>query len=41
MTPEKLKSLYVKLPDFQKLAKEFDPKGKLRNGFLDTYIYQS
>ncbi|MDQ6480296.1 D-arabinono-1,4-lactone oxidase [Dyadobacter sp. LHD-138] len=41
MTPEKLKSLYVKLPDFQKLAKEFDPKGKLRNGFLNTYIYQS
>lgn len=36
-----LKSLYEKLPDFQKLIKEYDPKGKFRNEFLDKNIYGS
>ncbi|WP_090337687.1 D-arabinono-1,4-lactone oxidase [Dyadobacter koreensis] len=40
MTPAKLKTLYEKLPDFQEIAKEYDPNGKFRNGFLDTYVYQ-
>jgi xylitol oxidase len=39
MLPEKLKSLYEKLPDFQKMIKEYDPNGKFRNEFLDTNVY--
>ncbi len=41
MSPSRLKSLYEKLPDFQKLIKEYDPKGKFRNEFLDTNVYAS
>jgi len=41
MPPVKLQSLYSKLTDFQKIAKEYDPKGKFRNEFLNTYVYQS
>lgn len=41
MAPAKLQSLYEKLPDFQNLIKEYDPQGKFRNGFLDTYVYKS
>ncbi len=41
MAPAKLQSLYEKLPDFQDLIKEYDPQGKFRNGFLDTYVYKS
>ncbi|MEO6685933.1 MAG: D-arabinono-1,4-lactone oxidase, partial [Dyadobacter sp.] len=41
MAPAKLQSLYEKLPDFQKLIKEYDPQGKFRNDFLDMYIYKS
>lgn len=37
----RLKSLYEKLPDFQKLVKTYDPKGKFRNEFLDRNIYGS
>lgn len=39
MAPAKLRSLYVKHPDFRELAREFDPHGKFRNAYLDTYIY--
>jgi len=41
MSPLRLKSLYEKLPDFQNMIKEYDPKGKFRNEFLDKNIYQS
>lgn len=41
VSPSTLKSLYEKLPDFQKLIKEYDPKGKFRNEFLDKNIYGS
>ncbi|MBE9466456.1 D-arabinono-1,4-lactone oxidase [Dyadobacter subterraneus] len=41
MAPARLQSLYEKLPDFQNLIKEYDPQGKFRNGFLDTYVYQN
>lgn len=37
--PEQLKSLYSKLPDFQKLAGQYDPQGKFRNEFLNTNIF--
>lgn len=41
VSPSRLKSLYEKLPDFQKLVKEYDPKGKFRNEFLGRNIYES
>ena len=39
MAPERFKSLYPRLPDFQKLLKQFDPAGKLKNDFLARNIY--
>ena len=32
-------SLYPKLPDFRHLLQTYDPQGKFRNAFLDTYIF--
>jgi xylitol oxidase len=37
--PTRLRSLYEKLPDFQDLLRSYDPQGKFRNAFLDTYIF--
>lgn len=39
MSPARLQSLYEKLPDFQNLLRSYDPQGKFRNAFLDTYIF--
>jgi alditol oxidase len=39
MTPEYLRSLYKKLPDFQGLLRHYDPQGKFRNAFLNKYIF--
>jgi xylitol oxidase len=39
MAPERLQALYVKLPEFQRLLQAYDPQGKFRNPFLDTYIF--
>lgn len=39
MAPSPLQSLYKKLPDFLKLVKRYDPKGKFRNEFLDKNVY--
>jgi xylitol oxidase len=36
-----LHSSYDKLPEFMGLCKKFDPKGKFRNEFLDSYIFGS
>lgn len=38
-TPERLEALYAKLPDFRQLLRDYDPHGKFRNTFLDTYIF--
>ena len=38
MAPGHLQSLYEKLPNFQKLMRSYDPEGKFRNAFLDTYL---
>jgi alditol oxidase len=38
MSPTRLQALYKRLPDFQKLLRSYDPQGKFRNAFLDTYI---
>jgi alditol oxidase len=39
MPAARLQSLYEKLPDFQQLLRHYDPQGKFRNAFLDTYIF--
>lgn len=41
MAPERVRSLYAKLPDFQNLLKSYDPEGKFRNAFLDEYVFGS
>ena len=41
MAPSVLQSRYEKLPAFKELVKEYDPKGKFRNAFLDTNLYGS
>ena len=35
----RVQSLYRRLPDFQELLRSYDPQGKFRNAFLDTYIF--
>ena len=39
MRPERLQSLYQRLPDFQESLRHYDPAGKFRNSFLDTYVF--
>ncbi|HEX6292796.1 MAG TPA: FAD-binding protein [Herpetosiphonaceae bacterium] len=41
MSSRQLLSLYPKLPDFQQLLRSYDPDGKFRNAFLDTYIFET
>ena len=38
MAPERLRSLYPKLPEFQALMRSHDPDGKFHNAFLDKYL---
>lgn len=38
---EKIRERYEKLKDFRNLMNMFDPNGKFRNHFLDTYIWES
>ncbi len=37
----RVQALYPKLPDFRRLLQSYDPQGKLRNAFLDTYIFSA
>ncbi len=39
MSPDRLQSLYEKLPDFRQLLQRYDPHGKFRNEYLDKYIF--
>jgi alditol oxidase len=39
MAPAELRSRYERLAEFVALAKKFDPQGKFRNDFLNTYIF--
>ncbi len=34
-----LEALYPRLSDFRQLLRHYDPEGKFRNRFLDTYIF--
>jgi xylitol oxidase len=40
-SPQVLKSIYKKLPDFIELSKKYDPQGKFRNEFLKTNIFSA
>jgi alditol oxidase len=37
--PSVVRSLFPKLPDFQRLLHDYDPQGKFRNPFLDRYVF--
>lgn len=39
MSPDHFRQLYQRLPDFQRLLKQYDPSGKFRNDFLAANIY--
>jgi xylitol oxidase len=39
LAPEIVQSRYAKLGDFRDLVTDYDPDGKFRNAFLDTYIF--
>lgn len=41
MGPERLNSLYDRLPDFRRLAADLDPTGKFRTPFLDARVLSS
>jgi alditol oxidase len=36
---QRICKLYEKLPEFQRLLREYDPNGKFRNEYLDTVIF--
>ncbi|MFD0669955.1 FAD-binding protein [Cohnella sp. GCM10027633] len=38
MDPEQTQARYERLPDFRRLLHRYDPAGKFRNAFLDSYI---
>lgn len=39
IAPARLEKLFPKLPEFREMAKEYDPKGKFRNEFLNTNLF--
>lgn len=39
LSVSQVQSCYAKLPDFQALLRSYDPQGKFRNTFLDTYVF--
>ncbi len=39
MSAAEVRSRYEKLPDFIQLVTKYDPKGKFRNEFLNTYLF--
>ncbi|GIQ69140.1 FAD-binding protein [Xylanibacillus composti] len=41
MPASKLKAMYAKLPDFQKLVHRYDPSGKFANAFIRQYIREA
>ncbi len=41
IAPAQLEKLFPKLIEFREIAKEYDPKGKFRNDFLNTNIFRS
>jgi len=40
LSPKLLRARYERLPDFIKLSKQYDPKGKFRNEFLNVNVFE-
>lgn len=38
LSPENVQARYARLADFRQLLQQYDPQGKFRNAFLETYI---
>jgi alditol oxidase len=41
LPPAKIQQQYPKMPEYQALLNHYDPKGKFRNQFIDTYIFSA
>lgn len=41
MSPTELRAIYVRLPEFIRLTRKYDPRGKFRNEFLITNIFRA
>jgi alditol oxidase len=41
MAPQVLASRYERLPEFRELMRQYDPRGKFRNDFLNTSLFSS
>ncbi len=41
LSHRRLTALYARMPEFQRLLRDHDPKGKFRNDFLNTVIFGS
>ncbi len=39
MPAELVQALYARMPDFRRLLGDYDPTGKFRNAFIDTYVF--
>ena len=39
LAPAQLRSSYERMPEFIELSRKYDPQGKFRNEFLDTYLF--
>lgn len=39
LAPAQVQAGYTRLADFQALARDYDPQGKFRNAFVDTYLF--
>lgn len=39
LPPTQVRALYERLSDFQDLLHEYDPQGKFRNAFIDSYVF--
>jgi xylitol oxidase len=41
LSPAELRSRYERMREFIALTTKYDPKGKFRNDFLNTYVFAS
>ncbi len=39
MAPAQVQAAYLRMADFQALARDYDPEGKFRNSYVDRYIF--
>ena len=39
ISPDRLRAIYRKLPEFRNLVQKYDPGGKFSNAFVNTYVW--